>query len=126
MYKVPCGPTIFCDVDDTLVMWSIPDNWNKDLVTVECRGHISHLAPNDHNINLLKKMAKRGHYVVVWSAGGADWAEAVVKALNLEEFVEVVTGKPTYYIDDKANPKDWIGKHGYFDINGNRTNGDEL
>lgn len=120
MYKVPCGPTAYFDVDDTLVMWEIPEGFQEDLVTVVCRDYAELLAPNKHNIKLLKKMAARGHSVIVWSAGGADWAEAVVKALELEDYVHVVTGKPTYWIDDLQNPKDVLGKHGYFDINGNK------
>ena len=126
MHKVTCGPTAFFDVDDTLLMWSIPDGFEGDLVTVRCRDYIENLAPNEHNIKLLKKFATRGHAVVVWSGGGADWAEAVVKALGLEDYVQVVTGKPNYYIDDIANSKEWIGKHGYFDFEGNRVHGDNF
>jgi len=71
-------------------------------------------------------MAARGHAIVVWSGGGADWAEAVVKALKLEEFVDVVTAKPTYYIDDIAGAREWIGKHGYFTLEGERIHGDNF
>lgn len=121
MHKVVCGPTAFFDCDDTLLMWSIPDGFDEnDLVQVRCRGLVDELAPNKYNIDLLKKMATRGHAIVVWSGGGSDWADAVVKALGLTKYVSVVTSKPTYYIDDVADPKLWVGKHGYFDINGNR------
>lgn len=121
MFKVECGPTAFFDCDDTLVMWDIPEGHQEaDRVTIKCRDFVEHLVPNTHNIDLLIKFAKRGHYVVVWSAGGSDWAEAVVKALKLEEYVEVVTAKPTYFIDDIADPSEWMGKRGYFDIDGNR------
>ena len=78
-FKVPCGPTVFVDVDDTLLMWDLPEgiDLNDDrLVLVNCRGHKEKLMPNKHNIELLKKMAKRGHAIIVWSGGGADWAEA--------------------------------------------------
>ena len=126
MYKVPCGPTAFFDCDDTLVMWSIPQDYKGELVTVQCRNFSDTLVPNPHNILLLKKMAARGHSIVVWSGGGADWAEAVVKALELEDFVDVVTSKPQYYIDDIGNAKEWIGKWGYFDLDGKRINGDNF
>lgn len=126
MHKVPCGPTAFFDCDDTLLMWSIPEGFKEDLVTVHCRGFVELLAPNKHNISLLKKMAARGHAIIVWSGGGADWAEAVVKALELEAHVSVVTSKPQYYIDDIANPKEWIGKHGYFDMDGKKIHGDNF
>ena len=123
MYKVPCGPTAYFDCDDTLIMWDIPEGMslNDDkLVTVSCRDYSDRLLPNKYNIELLVKMAKRGHGIVVWSAGGADWAEAVVKALGIEEYVNVVTGKPNYYIDDIKDPAKILGKYGYFDINGKR------
>lgn len=121
--KVPCGPTAFFDCDDTLLMWDTPEGVDfngEEMVSVSCREHSDRLYPNRYNIELLVKMAKRGHSIVVWSGGGADWAEAVVKALKLEQYVHVVTGKPTYFIDDIAEPKKWIGKYGYFDINGKR------
>ena len=125
MYKVTCGPTAFFDVDDTLLLWDIPEGCEYT-ITVSCRGFSELLAPNTYNIELLKKFATRGHSVVVWSAGGSDWAEAAVKALNLEKYVEVCTSKPNYYIDDIANPKEWIGKHGFFTYEGKRIHGDNI
>lgn len=121
MYKVPCGPTAYFDVDDTLVMWEIPDGFEEDLVTVKCREYAELLAPNKYNIKHLKKLASRGHAIIVWSAGGADWAESVVKALDLEDFVHVVTSKPHYMIDDMPSIELAVSaKLGYYDIEGNR------
>jgi hypothetical protein len=128
-FKVPARPTAFFDVDDTLVMWDIPEGIeiNDDrLVSINCKGIEDRLFPNKHNIELLKKFSARGHSVVVWSGGGADWAEAVVDALGLNQYVDVVVNKPQYYMDDIANPKEWIGKHGYFKLDGTRVNGDNL
>lgn len=128
-YKVTCGPTVYVDVDDTLLMWELPEGVgiNDDrLVTVNCRNYSERLFPNEYNILLLKRMATRGHAIVVWSGGGADWAEAAVEALDLGDYVECVSGKPQYYIDDIANPKEWIGKHGYFEIDGTRVHGDNF
>jgi hydroxymethylpyrimidine pyrophosphatase-like HAD family hydrolase len=124
-FKVPCGPTAFFDVDDTLVMWNNIEGASAS-VKITCRGIDSYLTPNKYNIELLKKMSSRGHAIVVWSGGGSDWCEAVVKALELEQYVHVITGKPQYYIDDLANPKEWIGKHGYFTIDGKKIHGDNL
>ena len=121
MFKIPDGRLAAYDCDDTLVMWDIPEDFPEgDIVTVRCRDYSDRLAPNKYNIDLLKKFAKRGHYVVVWSQGGSDWAEAVVKALELEEYVQVVMSKPNYFIDDIGDPRKWMGKWGYFDINGER------
>lgn len=122
-YKVPSGPTSFFDVDDTLLMWDLPegitDN-HEDVITVSCRGMSERVYPNKHNITLLKKFASRGHAVIVWSAGGADWAEAAVIALGLQGYVHVVMGKPNYFIDDIADPNRWMGKHTYIGVNGKR------
>lgn len=129
MIKVPAGPTAYFDVDDTLVMWDLPEDIkiNDDrLVTVICRGHSNRVLPNPYNINLLKKMKKRGHAIIIWSAGGSDWAESVIKALDLEDLVDVVATKPTYYIDDIKDPAHILGKHGYFNINGERMKDDHL
>ena len=122
MYKkVPCGPTSYFDVDDTLIMWEIPENFpEEELVQMECRDHAFPVAPNKHNVNLLKQFAKKGHAIIVWSAGGSDWAESAVKGLGLEDYVDVVMGKPNYYVDDKK-VEDWIGKYTYIDINGRRA-----
>jgi hypothetical protein len=92
-FKVPARPTAFFDVDDTLVMWDIPEGIeiNDDrLVSINCKGIEDRLFPNKHNIELLKKFSARGHSVVVWSGGGADWAEAVVDALGLNQYVDAV------------------------------------
>jgi hydroxymethylpyrimidine pyrophosphatase-like HAD family hydrolase len=127
--KVPAGPTVMVDVDDTLLMWDLPEGVmlnDERLIDVGCRGYTERLMPNKHNIDLLKKLAARGHAIIVWSGGGADWAEAAVNALGLGKYVTVIMGKPTYYIDDIFNPKEWMGKHGYFTLDGERIHGDNL
>jgi len=128
-FKITCGPTVYVDVDDTLLMWDSPHDVDKDdvrFVTVKCRDYTERLLVNPHNVLLLKRLASRGHAIVVWSGGGADWAEAAVEALGLNKYVTAVSGKPQYYIDDLADPKEWIGKHGYFKLDGTRVNGDNL
>tara|TARA_R100000951_G_scaffold101420_1_gene92910 strand:- start:9962 stop:10393 length:432 start_codon:yes stop_codon:yes gene_type:complete len=123
-FVAPSGPLVAYDCDDTLVMWDLPDGMmlNDDaLVTIPCRGQEERCLPNEHNITLLKKFAMRGHTVIVWSGGGVDWAEAVIKGLGLEEYVDVIMSKPAYYIDDIKDPTKWIGKHGYIDMNGKRS-----
>lgn len=125
MYKVTCGETVFFDVDDTLVMFCPPDEIVKELDlkanTFHCRGKVSKFYINEHNIKLLKDLSVRGHAIVVWSTAGSDWCEAVVKNLELEEYVEVVMGKPAWYIDDKEDPRKWMGTHEYIDLYGKPT-----
>lgn len=125
MYKVPSGPTVFFDCDDTLVMWSPSDvevslaNADMKKVTFVCNGFEEEAYPNDYNVNLLIKLRKRGHNIVVWSSAGSDWAEAVVKGLSIESYVDVVCNKPMMYVDDKPDPRDWMGKHQYITFTGN-------
>lgn len=127
-FKVPNNKTAYFDVDDTLLMWNIPEGTpENELVGVSyVPEFIEYGLPNKHNIDLLKKMKRRGHSVVVWSAGGSDWAEAVVQALRLEKYVDAVMPKPDYYIDDLSDPSKILGKHGYFNLNGTRAASDHL
>lgn len=127
MFRMPSGPTAFFDVDDTLVMWNLLEDEKYDQVIIKCRGQVTMATVNTHNLELLKKLYNRGHGVVVWSAGGADWAEAVVIALGIEKYVHVVSAKPTYYIDDCSDPSSILGKHSYFSVDGERLGkGDHL
>ncbi len=120
MIKVPDKPTIYVDVDDTLVMWEGigqgDSNLMQNAVAVEYSVHSLHVVngreipveriltqlviPNKAHIDLLKESKAGGMSVVVWSQGGSDWAEAVVKALNLTQFVDAVVSKPVAYVDD--------------------------
>lgn len=95
--------TIFIDVDDTLVMWDTMGLPLAELVTVTDPYHTNEvfLAPHYGHIKVLKDRKVRGSYIVVWSAGGYQWAESVVKALKLEAYVDLIMTKPHMYIDDK-------------------------
>lgn len=102
---------VYCDVDDTLVMWQdcnpdfkevkVIDPYDGKEVTL--RAHAGH-------IKVLKDRKSRGAYVTVWSAGGYKWAKAVVDALELTDYVDVVSSKPFMYIDDKI-AEDIMGEH---------------
>ena len=49
---------------------------------------------------MLKDRKARGATIHVWSANGYQWALAVVRALELEAYVDFVQSKPTMYVDD--------------------------
>lgn len=98
MYKLPNGPTVYFDVDNTLVFskTEFPDIEGSPLV-IRDRLFTVH----DAHVELLKDFKARGHTVVVWSAGGSTWAETVIKSLDLVNYIDVVVNKPTWFFDDK-------------------------
>lgn len=121
MYKLPSGPSAYCDIDSTLIEWDVPKNaTSSDIVTVNCRGIEHDFYVNKHNLEFIIKLAARGHVVICWSAGGSDWCEAVIKALGVEKYIWAVMSKPTYYIDDIKDSNEWIGKYRFYDFDGNK------
>lgn len=90
---------IACDVDNTLLfsLREYPHEVTHEVVKINGRKFWVH---NPH-IEMLKDFKARGHSIMVWSAGGAEWAELAVKALKLEEIVDFVCAKPDWIIDDK-------------------------
>ncbi len=97
--KVIERPTVFFDVDDTLVMWNqLPDHPNS--IEMNCFGFNERLVPHEGHIKQMKDHKFRGHHVVVWSAGGWEWARAVVIALGLDQYVDEVMDKPHWFYDD--------------------------
>jgi len=113
MKTVKTESTIFCDVDDTLVMWRKAKKGDKVVaVTNPHSGEQNYLVVHKGHVRVLKDRKSRGAHIVVWSAGGYAWAEAVVKALGLEEHVDLIMSKPLMYIDDKK-AKHFMGEHLY-------------
>ena len=117
-HKVKDGGVYASDVDDTLIMWHIPQGYDGPLVETDLDGFKDSGIPNIHAIEHLKKMKARGYAVIVWSAGGSEWADAVVRALQLEDFVDVVMPKIDFHLDDVADPTDKIGKWNYISLDG--------
>jgi phosphoserine phosphatase len=72
------------------------------------------VAVHEGHIESIRKHKLRGHTVVVWSAGGAQWAERVVRELDLVPYVDACLAKPTWHYDDlPAN--EILGKRVYLD-----------
>ena len=117
--KIKDGNVFACDVDDTLIMWGDPKFYPGKVVTITTNGFPEKGAVNEFALEHLKKMKRRGYAVVVWSAGGSDWAEAVVKALEIERYVDLVMPKIDDHLDDTEDPVDKIGRWAYIDPNGN-------
>jgi hypothetical protein len=60
----------------------------------------AYVTPHEEHIQKLKEHADRNHFIVVWSAGGYEWAEAVVKGLGLNLYVDLIITKPRWAWDD--------------------------
>ena len=124
MIVIPTKPTVFCDIDDTIALWSPTqeqlDEYGVEITcpgsSIEIDGQITSitswtekLVPHRKHIEQLKKHKMRGHIVVLWSAGGADWCAAVAKAFNLENIVDLCISKPNWAYDD-LQPNEFIPK----------------
>ncbi len=97
--------TISFDTDDTLVMWEgNPYEPGEGKVKIkdpnDTETPYRYLMPHVRHINFLKKCHSRGYSVTVWSNGGWAWAESVIRALNLEDFVSKIESKPIKIVDD--------------------------
>lgn len=109
------------DVDDTLIMWDMNHVQPFDgAVSVKCPwdNSITYHRPHQRHIDFLKKQHAKGMTVVVWSAGGTKWAEAVVKALELENHVNFVMSKPQKWVDDLPKAEDVLGVRIYLSEEG--------
>lgn len=122
MIVLPGDQATFFDVDDTLVMWNpTAEEKEKHGISITCPMGLTMidgelvpsgewtelLVPHKVHVEQIKKHKARGHLIVVWSAGGYEWAHAVVKALQLEPYVDLVISKPTWIYDD-LKPEDFM------------------
>lgn len=96
---------VYCDVDETLVLWK--KEFNHATKIVNYYGDKVYVEPHYSHIQFLKSLKARGCYIIVHSNNGWAWAEEVVKLLKLEEYVDEVKTKPYKIIDD-TNPLEWL------------------
>lgn len=93
---------VYCfDIDGTLVLHGT-DEATGQYTIIDCPyiGDKVHVQINKNNVRLLKEKAKRGCFIIGWSAGGAQWAEAVLKGLHIDNYVDVIISKPDGLVDD--------------------------
>jgi FMN phosphatase YigB (HAD superfamily) len=93
-------PLVTFDCDDTLVSWKHYPKISKNSIAFNDPSGTVYLNAIKEHIEALKSHKLRGHTVIVWSAGGADWAEEVVKKLGLESYVDAIMSKPNWFYDD--------------------------
>jgi hypothetical protein len=90
-----------CDVDQTLILHSAPKPGQETVsITDPYDCVIRTYVVNRPMIKLIKDHAARGYFLIVWSANGWQWAEAVAKALDLQDTFELCMGKNLKYFDD--------------------------
>ena len=112
-YKVKDKPVLYVDIDSTLITAhsDVPKELRNTGTWIEIGYHL--FRRHDAHCNKLKEFAARGHSIVLWSAGGSDWAETVIKALNLDDLVCVIMPKPYWYMDDLEAAEFLAGKRIY-------------
>ena len=92
---------VLFDVDDTLISFQpVEGQAGVEPIEIVNDGHKSYIYPITKVIEKLKEHKARNHYVRVHSKGGKEWAETVIKALHLENFVDNIETKPCWYYDD--------------------------
>ena len=112
MITVGDKPVVCFDVDDTLIMWS---KSHGSEISEDKKINIIHNALafssefHQEHVNNIIRHKQRGHFVVVWSAGGGEWAETAVKALKISKYVDICMSKPSWYVDDMPC-ESWMGK----------------
>lgn len=121
---------VWCDIDGTLV---IHGNWftemrlcysdgsiehvkDENIITVTdpYSGEIVNLRKNNPMIRLVKEEKSRGATIIAHSANGYRWVNTIIKALQLEKYVDIMLSKPIAYFDDK-DVKDWVGQRVFID-----------
>jgi hypothetical protein len=107
------------DVDDTLVFWDIPADRLGDAIEFDSFGQKVLLLPHLKHVEMMRRFKARGHFVIVWSQGGYEWAEEVIKKLGAQDAVDLVMTKPKWIIDDLP-PNLWMTR-AYLDLNGKRN-----
>lgn len=88
------------DVDETLFMHGMDYPSYKSGLLNPYSGNYSPGMGNSKHIELMKQYKARGLFIIVWSKAGVLWAEAVVKHLKLEGYVDLVVTKFDRYVDD--------------------------
>lgn len=92
-----------CDIDDTLLLWDVPLDTPGVRVVEFQEPHlkdITRAVVNENNLRLMKEKKQRGCFIVLWTQGGYAYAESVMKALFIENYVDLVMTKPVGLIDD--------------------------
>jgi hydroxymethylpyrimidine pyrophosphatase-like HAD family hydrolase len=91
---------VYFDIDETLIFNVGVKYSHPEKIKIDCEGMRNYAIPHTTHIEALKKHKENGYTVIVWSHGRWRWAEAVVKALKLQQYVDFVMSKPDFMYDD--------------------------
>lgn len=97
------GPIVYFDIDDTLVTLNCGDFAPGETEVVlfkDTQGNSHTLGVFRKHVEAIKMHHIRGHKIVLWSRGGANWAYCVANALKIVEMVSLFIDKPTWFYDD--------------------------
>ena len=107
IHRIRGNKSTWVDIDDTLIYWSptqeqiekygIPFSYTYD----DGSFRTGTIVPHRAHIEQLRKHAMRGHTIILWSAGGEQWAYAAALALGLHDIVSYTSEKPEWAYDDK-------------------------
>lgn len=86
------------DIDQTLIMHS--DSFGDMEIFNPYSGSKIKFYENKLHTELLKQYKGRGMCIMVWSAGGTQWAKTIINTLNLQDYVDLIITKPSKYVDD--------------------------
>lgn len=98
------------DIDNTLVFDC--EFGKHGSILVDYYGNKKSVRMHFKHIELLRSFKKRGYFIIANSANGGIWAENVIKALGLEDQVDICMTKIKSYVDDLPCEK-WMVDHIY-------------
>lgn len=107
---------IHFDVDETLILHDPTKHQSSRKIMLDYYGHSNIFAVHEEHVKLLKAYKARGFYIRVNSNNGYRWAEEVVKALHLTDYVDEVSTKAVKYVDDKKEAEQVVGQHVYIPV----------
>lgn len=99
---------VFIDVDSTLIFN------HQGNIKVSYYGQERFVRPHLEHIAFLKSLKSRGYHITVWSGNGYAWCQTIIKALELESYVDECSTKPFKVVDDKP-VTDWMPNVVYID-----------
>lgn len=93
------------DVDNTLIIPNI-----NGTHVIKFAGEDLRFDPVWSHVKLLKSWKERNYHITVWSHNGYRHALNVVKCLELEKYVDVVSSKPIKHVDDMEDVASIVGQ----------------